>query len=172
MSLIAKIIEFLGRSQAYFILLMTAVTFVIVVLRYFFNLSWTWLQEIVVYAHAFVITFAGAYTLAKNAQVRVDLFYRNFSTRAQAGVNLFGSILFLLPMTFLIGYYGWPFALDSWKILEGSKDGGGLEAVFLLKSSILVFAFSLAVQALLIILESVKTIRHPDVATTAKRGNK
>ena len=49
--------------------------------------------------------------------------------------------------------------LDSWGVLEGSREAGGLPAVFLLKSLILVMASMLILQALVQIVRCAQTIR-------------
>ena len=49
--------------------------------------------------------------------------------------------------------------IDSWGVLEGSREAGGLPAVFLLKSLILVMAVMLMLQALVQIARSVQTLR-------------
>src|SRR3546814_3609512 len=77
------------------------------------------------------------YTLLHNAHVRVDIFYRPSSVRYKAMVDLFGSLLLLLPVTLVVTYASYGFVLDSWMRLEQSREAGGLPALFLLKSAIL-----------------------------------
>ena len=125
---------------------MVLITFLVVIFRYVFNIGWVWMQEIVLYMHAFVFLVGAGYTLFKDAHVRVDIFYRRLSDRKKAWVNLLGSIFLLFPTCGLIFYQACPFVLDSWKVLEGSKDGGGLEGVYLLKTTILIYCALLLLQ--------------------------
>jgi TRAP-type mannitol/chloroaromatic compound transport system permease small subunit len=80
--------------------------------------------------------------------VRVDIFYRSFSPRAQAWVNSIGGIVFLMPLCAFIGFSSWNYVSESWMIRESSPEPGGIPAVFLLKSVILLMAFNLFLQGL------------------------
>jgi TRAP-type mannitol/chloroaromatic compound transport system permease small subunit len=138
----------LGISVSYATILMALVTCAIVVLRYGFNLGWIAMQESVMYLHAAVFLLGSAYTYQHNAHVRVDVFYRQFSERKKAWVNLFGSLLFMLPVSLYIGIICFDYVLDSWRLLEGSREPGGLPFVYILKSFLLLFAISLVLQAI------------------------
>ena len=100
--LLDKIIRAIGKGVANLTLLMVLVTFVIVVLRYGFNLGWIWLQETVTWMHAAVFLLAAAYTFSEDSHVRVDVFYRNWSQRKKNKVNLIGNVLCLCPIALLL----------------------------------------------------------------------
>ncbi len=138
---------------------MVAVTFAIVVLRYAFERGWVWMQEIVLYLHAFTFLLAAGYALSRDEHVRVDIFYRPASERRKAWINLLGSAVLLVPMCVVLFYYSLPYVLSSWAVLEGSKDGGGLEAVFLLKTAIPLFCILLFLQAIATMRDSLATLR-------------
>ena len=53
----------IGKASAWLTLFMVLVTFVIVVMRYVFDAGLIWLQESVVWMHAFVFMVGAAYTL-------------------------------------------------------------------------------------------------------------
>tara|TARA_B100000686_G_scaffold128861_1_gene136028 strand:- start:253 stop:483 length:231 start_codon:yes stop_codon:yes gene_type:complete len=74
-------------------------------------------------------------------------------------MNLFGSLLLLIPCSLVLCYHSLPFVFDSWAVFEGSKDGGGLEAVFLLKTAIPLCFILLLLQACSIIHQSTKTLK-------------
>ena len=59
---VARLVAFTGRSVAWVTLAMTLLTFLVVLLRYGFNLGWIWLQESVTYLHAMVFMVAAAWT--------------------------------------------------------------------------------------------------------------
>jgi TRAP-type mannitol/chloroaromatic compound transport system permease small subunit len=44
--------------------------------------------------------------LQNDTHVRVDVFYLNFSPKTQALINIIGSVVFILPISLLITYYG------------------------------------------------------------------
>ncbi|MGB0604540.1 MAG: TRAP transporter small permease subunit [Candidatus Latescibacterota bacterium] len=154
-----RINRFIGRTIPWCTLGMVLVTFVIVVLRYAFERGWVWMQEIVVYLHAFTFLLAAGYALARDEHVRVDILYRPASPRRKAWINLLGSLFLLMPMCAVLSYHSYPYVIASWSVLEGSKDGGGLEAVFLLKTAIPLFCLLLFAQALATIRQCISTLR-------------
>jgi len=156
---IERFIDWSGRAVSWLTLLMVIVTFIVVVLRYVFDIGWIALQESVTYMHAMVFLVGASWTMQQDAHVRVDIFYSRFSTRTKAWVDLFGSLLLLLPVMIFIAWISWEYVIDSWDVLEGSREAGGLPAVFLLKSLIVVLAIMLMLQALVQIMRSVQTIR-------------
>lgn len=121
-------------------LLMVLVTFLVVVLRYGFQLGWIALQESVMYLHALVFLVGIAYTLRADGHVRVDVLYRKMAPARQALINLLGTGLFLIPVCVLILVMSVPYAAESWRLLESSQEAGGLPLVFLLKSLVPLFA--------------------------------
>ncbi|WP_371195429.1 TRAP transporter small permease subunit [Glaciecola sp. SC05] len=138
----------LGRVISYATFAMALIMFAIVVLRYGFNLGWIAMQESVMYLHAAVFLLGSAFTFQQNGHVRVDVFYRKFSDKQQAKVNLFGSLVFMLPVSLYIGIICYQYVMDSWQLFEGSREPGGLPFVYILKSFLLVFAISMTLQAL------------------------
>ena len=156
---IERFIAWSGRAVSWLTLLMVIVTFIVVILRYVFDIGWIALQESVTYMHAMVFLVGASWAMQHDAHVRVDIFYSRFSTRTKAWVDLFGSLLLLLPVMVFIAWISWEYVIDSWEVLEGSREAGGLPAVFLLKSLIVVLAIMLMLQALVQIMRSVQTIR-------------
>jgi len=138
---------------------MVLVTFTIVILRYIFGRGWVWMQEIALYMHALTFLLAAGHTLAMDAHVRVDILYRPMAARRKALVNIFGSLFLLIPCCLVLLTKSLPFVVDSWAVFEGSKDGGGLEAVFLLKTAIPVFCLLLLMQAISLIHQSAQSLQ-------------
>ena len=58
---------------------MVLITFLVVVLRYGFNIGFIWMQESVRFMYAAVFLLCAGYTLLKNKHVRVDVLYLNLS---------------------------------------------------------------------------------------------
>ncbi len=90
--------EITGHFTAWLTLLMVVVTFVVVVMRYVFDAGLIWMQESVVWMHAFVFMIGAAYTLQRDEHVRVDIFYREMDVRGRAWVDFLGVLIFLLPL--------------------------------------------------------------------------
>jgi len=152
--------DLIGRSIAWFTLLMVLVTFLIVLLRYAFNLGWIAMQESVVYLHAVVFMLGAGYTLKQNKHVRVDIFYAKMSARNKAWVDLIGSLLLLMPFCIFIIVVSWNYVSLSWSLFESSRDAGGLPAVFLLKTTIPVMAGLVLLQGIAQAMRSILTLRE------------
>lgn len=140
--------EGIGRIVAWLTLGMVVVQFALVLSRYVFSISSLWWQESVVYMHGAVIMLAAGYTLLHNGHVRVDIFYREASETRKDWTDLLGSILFLLPVCYIILWSAWPNVNLAWEQLEGSTETSGIQYKYVLKSTVLVFAVLLALQGL------------------------
>lgn len=136
----------LCQLVSWFSLIIVILTFLIVLLRYGFNIGWIAMQESVMYFHAMIFLLGSAYTLRVNEHVRVDIFYRQFGPVSKARVDFFGTLFFLLPVNFFILLMSWDYVLNAWSILESSPESGGLPLVFMLKSLILLFVLSMNLQ--------------------------
>ena len=158
-STLRNFIAVCGKSVAWLTVVMVILTFTIVVLRYGFNLGWIWLQESLTYLHVTVFTVVAAWTLQQDGHVRVDIFYAEMSDHKRALVDLLGTLLFLVPFCLFILIIAWPYVTNSWKLLETSREAGGLPLVFLLKSLIMVMPALLLGQAFINITDNWKTLR-------------
>lgn len=98
------------------------------------------------YLHAAVFFLGCAHALRANEHVRVDIFYRQFSQRRKAWVDILGSLLLLLPVNIFILVVSWDYVMMSWRLLETSQEAGGLPLVFVLKSLLLLFALTMSLQ--------------------------
>lgn len=154
-----SISEWSGRSISWLTLLMVITTFLIVVLRYLFDMGWIAMQESVTYMHAMVFLVGASYTLKHNGHVRVDIFYRNMSPRKQAWVDLLGSLFLLLPVCGFIFWASWEYVMTSWSFTEGSPEAGGLPAVFLLKTLLLVMPALMVIQGTAHFLQNLLKLR-------------
>jgi TRAP-type mannitol/chloroaromatic compound transport system permease small subunit len=95
-------------------------------IRYAFNISSNGWLEIQWYLFAAIFMLASSYTLKRDEHVRIDVIAGRFSKRTQVWIDLFGFLLFLLPICLVILYYGIPFALISIQSGEMSSNAGGL----------------------------------------------
>jgi TRAP-type mannitol/chloroaromatic compound transport system permease small subunit len=95
-------------------------------IRYTFNASSNAWLEIQWYLFAAMFMLASSHTLKRDEHVRIDVIAGRFSKRTQVWIDLFGFLLFLMPISLLIVYYGLPFALLSIQSAEMSSNAGGL----------------------------------------------
>lgn len=89
------------------------------------NGSNAWL-ELQWYLFGAIFLLASGYTLLKNGHVRVDVVSARFSRRTQIGIEIAGTLLFLLPAAVLIMVLAWPMFWESWATQETSPNAGGL----------------------------------------------
>lgn len=108
--------------------------------------TYNWLTELEWHVFALLFLLGAGYAFKHDRHVRVDLFYSRFSAKDQALVNLVGNLLFLIPWCIVIGYFSFFYALESWRINEGSPDPGGLPARYIIKFSIVAGMFLLLLQ--------------------------
>jgi TRAP-type mannitol/chloroaromatic compound transport system permease small subunit len=151
----------LGKASAWLTLFMVLVTFVVVVLRYVFDVGLIWLQESVVWMHGFVFMVGAAYTLQQEEHVRVDIFYREMSPKRRAWVDLIGVAVFLLPLCTLLGWKAFDYVAMSWQLQEASRESGGLPypLIPLLKSILVVMPITVGLQGIALFSRSVRSLR-------------
>lgn len=140
--------EWSGRAVSWLTLLMVLATFLVVVLRYLFNIGWIAMQESILYMHSAVFLVGAAYTLKHEGHVRVDIFYQKMSARARAWVDLLGALLLLLPTFAFIFWVSWEYVASSWSLREGSREAGGIPFVYGLKTLMLVMAGLMLLQGI------------------------
>lgn len=95
-------------------------------IRYTFNTSSNAWLEIQWYLYGAMFLLAASYTLKRDEHVRIDVIVGRFSKRTQVWIDLFGFLLFLLPVCLLILYDAIPYALTSIRSQEMSSNAGGL----------------------------------------------
>jgi TRAP-type mannitol/chloroaromatic compound transport system permease small subunit len=136
----------IGRAAAWCCLFIVLAEFAVVVMRYAFGIGSIRLQESVLYAHAALFMLTAAWTLQIHGHVRVDIFYAQANPHTKALIDLVGAVVFLLPVTVVIGVLSLPYVARSWAIFEGSRETSGLPFVYLLKTLIPLFALLLGLQ--------------------------
>jgi TRAP-type mannitol/chloroaromatic compound transport system permease small subunit len=161
-SAIEQLVDFSGRAVSWLTLFMVIITFAVVVLRYIFDIGWIALQESITYLHALVFLVGAAYAMQHEAHVRVDIFYTRFSQQTRAWIDLCGALFMLLPFMFFLCWVSWEYVIDSWDVMEGSREAGGLPGVYLLKSLILLMAGLLSLQAVSQIIRALQKIMGED----------
>lgn len=164
-----RLAETTGRIIAWLTLAMVLITCTVVVLRYLFQSGSIALQESISYLHAAVFMLGAAYTLRHDGHVRVDIFYQKYTPVTRAWIDLLGTLLLLFPVCGFIFASSLDYVAASWAIHEGSREAGGLDGVFLLKTVIPVMALLLMLQGCSIVLHKLLLISGhtpPAVADT------
>lgn len=136
-----------GLTVRWLAVLLVLAQFAVVVLRYAFGSSFTWMQEAVIYAHAALFMLAIGYAYLLDAHVRVDFFYGRWSERGKAWMDLAGVLLCALPFCWLLVWAGWGYVAASFRMGEGPMQMGGLPLLPWLKALIVAMAGLLALQS-------------------------
>lgn len=152
--------ERVGKVCSWFVVLMVLITFTVVVMRYGLNMGSVMLQDAVLYLHGGLFLLGSAFALKRGSHVRVDIFYRDFSEKRKALVDLIGNIVFLQPVCWTILLFSWGYVEFSWRIMEVSPEPDGLPFVYLQKSLLVVLAVFLSLQSLSEIIKSAITLRN------------
>ena len=160
-NMLDRISTAIGQAASWLTLFMVVVTFIVVVLRYVFDIGFIWVQESIIWTHAVVFMLGAAYTLQAEEHVRVDVFYRNMSDRSRAWVDLIGVLIFLLPLCVFLAWNSIDFVTQSWSIGERSREPGGLPDPFfpMLKTVVLLMPITVALQGISLFLRSLDTVR-------------
>ena len=140
--------EWVGRGVAWVTLALVLVIFVDVVMRYLFNTSFVFTQELEWHLFAFIFLIGAGYTLLHDGHVRVDIIYQRLGLKGRAWINLLGVIFFLIPGCLMVMITSWKFVANSFMIMEGSPDPGGIPFRFIVKGCIPAGFFLLLIQGL------------------------
>ncbi|PKM11637.1 MAG: C4-dicarboxylate ABC transporter permease [Gammaproteobacteria bacterium HGW-Gammaproteobacteria-3] len=140
--------QWIGTTVSWLTLAMVLVTFLIVVLRYAFDISLVPMQESVSYMHGLVFMLGAAYTLKADGHVRVDIFYQCAGKVGQAWIDCLGVLVLLMPVAGFIIWSSWDYVASAWEIRESSSNSGGLPGVYLLKSMLIITPVLLILQGL------------------------
>lgn len=134
--IIDTINKWVGTVVSYVAGLLVVVIFSDVAMRYMFNISYVFTQELEWHLFGFVFLMGAGYTLMRNAHVRVDIFYARLSARGKAWVDLVCSLAFLFPGCYVVIKTSIPFVITAFLTGEGSPDPGGIPHRFILKTCI------------------------------------
>ena len=159
MKILREINEWIGTNVSW---LTTALVLLIcydVAMRYLFSNTAAWVGELEWHLFAIVFLLGAGYTFKHDQHVRVDLFYQKFSATRKAWINIFGTIIFLIPWCVMIIITSWRYARTSFQYLERSQDPGGLPARYLIKAMITLGFLLLLYQAILHLIDQIGVLR-------------
>ena len=118
--------ERIGRAAIWLVLVVVMISAGNAVSRFAFNLSSNAMLEIQWYLFSAIFLFCAAYVLKRNEHIRIDVIAGRLSERAQNWIDVFGILVFLLPMALIVGYLSWPVFMNAWNSGEMSSNPGGL----------------------------------------------
>ncbi len=122
---IESLIDVVGRATLWVALAMIGLVAVNVLLRYAFSFGSVWAQELEWHLLAALILLGMSYALQRGDNVRVDLFYANFSAGKKFVVDVI-SVLLILVIALIFIKLSLAYVVQSWSIGEKSPDPGGI----------------------------------------------
>jgi TRAP-type mannitol/chloroaromatic compound transport system permease small subunit len=125
-ALIDNINEHVGKASTWLVLLVVVISAGNAVMRYAIGWSSNGLLEIQWYLFSAIFLIGAGYVLLKNEHIRIDVVVGRFSPRTQNWIDVFGFIVFLLPVVLIILYLSWPVFMNAWTTDEMSPNPGGL----------------------------------------------
>jgi len=124
--LIDRTNEYVGRAVYWLVLAAVLVSSVNASMRYAFNLSSNAWLELQWYLFSAVFLLCAGHTLLHNEHIRIDVLSSKLSRRTQVWIDVFGTVLFLLPMAAIIMWLSWPMFMNAFVMHEMSGNAGGL----------------------------------------------
>ena len=126
--LIDKLNEHVGRTVYWLVLVAVLVSAANAIVRKLFNMSSNAFLELQWYLFSGIFLLCAGYALLHNAHVRVDVLTGRLSPKAQAQawIDIFGTVFFLLPMALIFIYLSWPVFVRTYTHNEISTNAGGL----------------------------------------------
>lgn len=109
-----------GHAFSWCALILTLGTCYEVFIRYVLNDPSSWAFDLSYLMYGAVFFMAGAYTLSRGGHVRADMFYRLWSDRTQAVVELVLYVAFFFPGILALCVAGWSYGVESMRIQEVS----------------------------------------------------
>ena len=160
---LGKIIDAMGYICVLLMILMVMNVFYDVLMRYFFNDVSIGMQELEWHLFAAMFMFGIGYTLKEDGHVRVDIFYEKLKPHTQAYIDIVGALLFALPISLIIMYYGYSYAFDAFEMMEGSPDPGGLPYRWIIRSVIPASNAFLILCIFYTVLDSMQRLKGPNI---------
>lgn len=132
---IYTLIDLTGKATIWIGLAMIALVAINVLLRYSFSFGSVWAQELEWHLLAALILLGMSYALQRGDNVRVDLFYANFSAHKKFIVDVV-SVLLMLAISLYFIKLSLAYVDQSYSILEASPDPGGIPYRWVVKALI------------------------------------
>src|SRR2546427_8314520 len=117
---IDRVSETVGKTFAWLVLGITLAMSYEIISRRLAGRPTTWAFDFSYMSYGMYFMLGSAYTLSRNAHVRGDIFYRNFSPRTQATIDLVLYLVVFFPAMIALTWVGWQFFFASYRLHETS----------------------------------------------------
>ncbi len=161
---IDKLSDIIGYITGFLLIALLINVFYDAIMRYFFRSGSIALQETEWHLFSIIFLFGIAYTLKDDGHVRVDLIYDRLSSKARGWINIAGTLLFLLPLCYVIVTGSFGFVKEAYEMGEISGDPGGLTHRYLIKAVIPASFFFVTISAIGFLVRNINVVRGVEPA--------
>ena len=131
---IDSVLVVVGRASIWIWVVLMAVVVVNVTMRHLFGQGRVELEELQWHMNSVGFLLAIAYAYQSDSHIRIDLVSQRLSTRLRAWIELYGTLILLLPFVIMILWFSVPFVTQSFAVGEVSQSPGGLPYRWLIKA--------------------------------------
>ena len=158
-----RIVEWVGKAAAWLAigLMLTIMLDVISRSQNITLVSSTKLQELEWHFHGALFLLTLGFGYLKDAHVRIEIIRDKMAPRTRVWIELFGSLLFVIPYSLIVIYWGFEFAEMSFQMGETSEQSG-LSHRWIIKSMIPLGFITLLVAGFSVVLKCILYLFGPD----------
>jgi TRAP-type mannitol/chloroaromatic compound transport system permease small subunit len=156
--LIDRATDKLGHVLYWLVLATVLISAANATIRKVFNYSSNAYLEVQWFLFSVIFLLMAGYTLLNNEHVRIDIVTGRMSPRVRAGIDIFGTLFFLMPMAIVIMWLSWPTFVDAYQRGEVSTNAGGL-TIWPARLMVPVGFFLLIVQAISELIKRIAFLR-------------
>lgn len=167
---LGRIVEKIGQWAAWIAIALIVVILFDVVSRRFFAMGSSKLQELEWHFHAILFMFSLGIGYVHDTHVRIDIIRERLGRRAQCWIEIIGCILFLIPFSLVVIYYGAELTYRSWIKGEISSSATGLPFRWLIKSVIPIGMSVLLLGGISVLLRRIVMLFRPDIGVSDDAG--
>ena len=150
-----QLVKYFGKFGAWLTLPLIFIIIFDVITRRFFILGSTKIQEMEWHLHTAIFLLTLGYAYINNAHVRIEVIREKYSSVLKSVFEILGILLFLIPYSFMIIYYGLDFVSRSYNLNEVSSALTGLSHRWIIKSFIPIGMLMLFLAGLSILLRNI-----------------
>jgi TRAP-type mannitol/chloroaromatic compound transport system permease small subunit len=134
-NLLYRLLERIADASGWLLIVLMTVTCVDVVFRKFgvVGFPYTKAQELEWHLHTAIFSLWLGFNYCVNAHPRVDSYTEHLKFRTKAWIELIGCLVFALPYTLVLVFYGWDFVKTAWVFNERSDSALGLPYRWVIK---------------------------------------
>ena len=149
-----RIVSIFGKLGSWLAIPLITIIIFDIVTRRFFVLGSTKLQEMEWHLHTSLFLLVLGYAYLKDAHVRIEIVRDKYSVKVKAVLETLGIMIFLIPYTLLVIYFGIDFVQRSFSLNEVSSALTGLSHRWVIKSFIPIGMFLLFLAGVSLLLKN------------------